>query len=117
MYTRQQLQQQLQAVHMHQNTLLHVPKALKVARHRNSSWQHSPTQIVCRQLAGSSQHGDCRPSLDCRGVKRKLTQAQLDAAARDRKPATLDDGSPAKRVEFRGRITGTFEGGYVATVR
>ena len=71
----------------------------------------------------SSQHADFRPMSDCRGVKRKLTQAQLDAARGDRKPpgrskpAALGGGSPAKRVEFRGRITGQFEGGYVASVR
>ena len=61
--------------------------------------------------------------MHCRGVKRKLTQAQLDAARRDReptgrfKPAALDGDSPVTRVEFRGRITNEFEGGYVATVR
>jgi hypothetical protein len=61
--------------------------------------------------------------VQCRGVKRKVSQAQLDAAQRSRDrtgrfmPVAGDDGSPSRGPEFRGRVTGAFDGGYLATVR
>ena len=61
--------------------------------------------------------------VQCRGVKRKVSQAQLDAAQRDRDrtgrfmPVAAADGSPSRGPEFRGRVTEAFDGGYLATVR
>ena len=58
-----------------------------------------------------------------RGVKRKMAQAQLGAARRDReptgrsRPVKPNGVSPSKGAEFRGRVTGEFDGGYLATVR
>ena len=94
-------------------------------RHARQGWTTSwPVDCPLRPQTDAAHRLCLICTLPCRGVKRKASQAQLDAVQRrdrDRTgrfmPLTAEVGSPPTGPEFRGRVTGAFDGGYLATVR